>query len=202
MTATTELRDRIRAGQAIGEIGQWLDSLDHAARLPLVMTLRRRDQIQLWDLAGDAEEITLEHFVPPGTAPCTEVIHHGRNTLPLFNFFQKRFCIQAEGERVACGYNEGSTRWFLGPGYFVLHDTTEKAEWAERGAWVVDYFQVPTGNVVPSWPRIKPNSSGLQRFVFHRTRDFMRRVSSHVSIGRAWKVESAMPAWFVLCREP
>jgi hypothetical protein len=37
-------------------------------------------------------------------------------------------------------------------------------------------------------------------FVYNKTRDFMRRVSSHVTIGRAWKKESMLPAFFVLCR--
>ncbi len=32
---------------------------------------------------------------------------------------------------------------------------------------------------------MRPNSQGLQVFVYHRTRDFMRKVSEHVSIGRA-----------------
>ena len=34
------------------------------------------------------------------------------------------------------------------------------------------------------------------------TRDFMRRVSAHVSIGKAYKDEKPMPAYFALCREP
>ena len=56
------------------------------------------------------------------------------------------------------------------------------------------------------WPApaiIKPNSSGLQVLVYHKTRDYMRRVSSHVSIGAAYKGESdkEMGAYFVLCRD-
>lgn len=197
-----ELRKLIQSGATIEEIAAFLDGLAADARLAEMNALRRKDQIRLWDIAASAPDITLEHFVPAGTPARTEVIHNGKNTLPLFNYFQKRFCIQNDGDRVACGYNEGSTRWLLGPGYFVLHDTTSDAAWAERGAWVVDYFQVPTGDVVPSWPAIKPNSRGLQRLVYYQTRDFMRRVSSHVSIGRAWKRENSLPAWFVLCREP
>jgi hypothetical protein len=39
-------------------------------------------------------------------------------------------------------------------------------------------------------------------FVYNNTRDFMRRVSQHVSIGTAYKGDKALGAWFVLCREP
>jgi hypothetical protein len=46
-----------------------------------------------------------------------------------------------------------------------------------------------------------PNSRGLQRFVYHRTRDFMRRVSRHVTIGAAYKGESPLDHYFVLVRE-
>lgn len=196
-----ELRKLIQSGAAISDLAALLDGLAPDVRLAEMNHLRRRDQIKLWDVAASGPEITFEHFVPAGTPACTEVIHNGKNTLPLFNYFQKRFCIQNEGDRTACGYNEGFTRRFIGPGYFVLRDTVSNPEWIERGTWYVDYFSVPSGDVVPSWPAIKPNSSGLQRFVYFETRDFMRRVSSHVSIGQAWKVR-AMPAWFVLCREP
>ena len=46
-----------------------------------------------------------------------------------------------------------------------------------------------------------PNTQGLQRFVYHRTRDFMRGVSAHVSIGAAYKVEKSLDHYFVLVRE-
>jgi hypothetical protein len=65
---------------------------------------------------------------------------------------------------------------------------------------VVDYFEVPGGAVVDGWPRVVPNSRGLQRFVYHRTRDFLRAVSTHVSIGAAFKRDRPLDHYFVLCR--
>ena len=41
----------------------------------------------------------------------------------------------------------------------------------------------------------------LSRFVYHHTRDFMRRVSRHVSIGAAYKDERPLDHYFVLCRQ-
>ena len=53
--------------------------------------------------------------------------------------------------------------------------------WSARGAVVVDYFQVPDAEVAEGWPPVVDNHWRLQRFVYEATRDFMRRVSAHVS---------------------
>jgi len=45
------------------------------------------------------------------------------------------------------------------------------------------------------------NDWRLQRFVYHQTRDFMRRVSRHVSIWAAFKRERPLDHYFVLCRK-
>ena len=57
-----------------------------------------------------------------------------------------------------------------------------------------------SGPVPDGWPRVRPNSQGLQYFVYHRTRDFMRRVSKTVSIGAAYKVERPLDHYFLLSR--
>ena len=129
---------------SIDRIGAWLDAMDHAGRMQALGTSTRAQQRRLWDLAADAPPITLDHFVPPSVPDTTEVIHHGRNSLPAFRSFQKRFARAGDGTARAFGYNEGSTRPLIGPGYFVLHDTAGNPTWEERGAWVVDYFMVPT----------------------------------------------------------
>ena len=59
----------------------------------------------------------------------------------------------------------------------------------------------PDGPIPSSWPPVKPNSEGLQRFVYAGTRDFMRKVSDHVSIGTAYKGDKALDHYFTLCRE-
>ena len=50
------------------------------------------------------------------------------------------------------------------------------------------------------WPRVVDNHWRLQRFVYDETRDFMRSVSAHVSIGAAYKREKPLDHYFVLCR--
>ncbi len=198
MPLRTLIRDE---GTRIDDVATHLDGLSHEERLAQAMTLGRRQQRRLWEVAADAPPISRQHFVPDGVPPLTEVIHHGKNTLPVFTRFQKRFCRPDGDPELTYGYNEGFTRRFIGPGYFVAHPTAGTEGWPERGAVVVDYFMVPEHEVVAGWPRIVPNSRGLQFFVYHKTRDFMRRVSAHVSIGAAFKVERPLGAYFVLCRE-
>jgi len=199
------LRELIKdPGAPIEAIGSFLDGLSHEARLAETRTLGRHAQRELYRKAKSAAPLSLEDFVPKGTGARVEVIHHGKNTLPLpggGKLFQKRFCRPASGEGRLFGYNESPFKGIIGPGFFVAVPTTGNAAWEARGAVVIDYFQIPDGPVADGWPKVVPNTQGLQRFVYHRTRDFMRRVSAHVSIGAAFKVEKPLDHYFVLCRD-
>lgn len=185
-------------------IAAHLDALDFAACKAEAFSLDRAGQRALYEkMAGLPLDIA--HFVPDAVPAVTEVIHHGKNTLPLpstFRFFEKRFARPGDGSRRLFGYNEGASRPLIGPGCFVLIETAGRdAAWVERGPLVVDYFQVPDGAVPAGWPRVVPNSSGLQFFVYNKTRDYMRPVSQRVSIGAAYKVEKALDHYFILVRE-
>ena len=198
-TALATLIDDDRVG--IIEIAAHLDTLDDDARWSEVRGLDRARQRMLYDKAAHARPIELAHFIADARHG-REVIHDGINTLPLpgpLQRFQKRFCRAGVTSRLF-GYNEGPTRRVVGPGYFVAIPTSERPAWSARGAVVIDYFQVPDGEVVDGWPPIVANDWRLQRFVYHHTRDFMRRVSAHVSIGAAYKRERPLDHYFVLCR--
>ena len=190
-----------RPAPSIEDIGAYLDRLSPDHRWHEVRQLGGADQSRLYELAADGPAIALEHFTPPDRPDLREVIHDGKNTLPAFQTFQKRFTRPPNADRRLFGYNEGLTRPLLGPGYFVVHPTAGNPEWERRGAIVVDYFLTPDGPVAPGWPRVVPNSQGLQMLVYQGTRDFMRRVSHHVSIGAAYKGERQMGAFFTLCRQ-
>lgn len=185
------------------QLAEFLDGLDHNGRMEAMNSTSKAQQKRIWEIAEGAPPIEMAHFVPASVADGVEVIHHGRNTLPVFRSFQKRFARPNGGDGEALhGYNEGLTRPVIGPGYFVAHPTAGNEAWEKRGAVVVDYFMVPEGPVPEGWPAIKPNSSGLQILVYNKTRDFMRKVSEHVSIGMAFKVETSLNNWFTLVREP
>jgi hypothetical protein len=189
--------------ESISTIRDYLDVLSHDERLKECMKLGKKYQRRLFELAGDSEPITLDFFVPPSVPDDTEVVHHGRNTLPVFRRFQKPMLRPSNADSVLYGYNEGITKSLIGPGCFQAHSTSGNPEWEERGAVVVNYFEVPPEDAAmpDHWPKVKPNEKGLQKFVYGGTRDFMRKVSQHVSIGEAFKGEESINSWFVLVRE-
>jgi hypothetical protein len=174
-------------------LAEYLDTLDPQARLEQLRRLNGREQARLFDAAHGFRPVRLADFVPANTPPHHEVIHNGRNSLPLLHFFQKRFCRpEEEQSNELWGYNEWRFRSLVGPGYFVARQVSEHEV-------VIDYCQVPP--VTPaSWPPIRPNSVGLSRFIFDQTQDFMRGVSRHVSVGRATRQGKNLDNWFVLCR--
>ena len=189
-------------GVGIDAIAHHLDELDDDGRRREALVLGRAAQRTLYEKAAQAAPIELDDFTA-GAAPLVEVVHDGKNTLPLppaWRRFQKRVCRPPGDDHRLFGYNEGPTRRLVGPGYFVAVATAGRPAWEARGPVVIDYFQVPDGPVVDGWPAVVPNTRGLQRFVYAGTRDFMRRVSTHVSIGAAFKGERPLDHYFVLVR--
>jgi len=181
-------------------VAAFLDGLDGGQRWAAVGRLDRTHQRALYKKAV-ADSIDLTHFVGEAE-PRVEVIHDGLNTLPVapsLRRFEKRFC-RSSADGPLFGYNEGPLRRLIGPGYFVAKTTVDQPDWWSHGGVVVDYFEVPADAVVDGWPRVVPNSRGLQRFVYHQTRDFLRAVSTHVSIGAAFKRDRPLDHYFVLCR--
>ena len=184
-----------------------LDELGHLGRVDTVRGWDGDTMATLYEALKGYMPLTLDYFVPPEVAPLTEVIHHGKNSLPAFTSFQKRFC-KPEGEHpgVLWGYNQNPdfVLWFAGAGYYVARG------W-DPGEIAIDYTQVPPGRGVTTWPdQVLKNERGFgPRAVYGNMIDIMRGLSKHVSIGRAKRVkqpgkpESAewMDAWFVLCRE-
>jgi len=184
----------------IGEISALLDGLTAPQRLTQLRQLGRDQQRALYQKASGT--IDLAHLAGDA-GPRVEVIHDGVNTLPvapLLRRFQKRFCRPSgPGVGELFGYNEGPLRRVIGPGYFVASSPAD-APGRALGGVMVDYYRVPEGAVVDGWPRIVPNRKGLQRFVYDQTRDFLRRVSTHVSIGAAFKHDQPLDHYFVLSR--
>ena len=189
----------------LDELRTWLDSADHAARVAALQTCGATEMGRLYELAATAPPIDEAHFVLD-RGPRVPVAHEGWNSLPLPSIarrFQKVFCRpDAGGPPRIFGYNHSPLRPLIGPGYFQLVPTAPNAEWEGRGAWVVDYFKVPDGPVAEGWPWVVPNWVGPQILVYNGTRDFMRKVSEHVSVGNPWARTGALPFCFSLTRVP
>jgi hypothetical protein len=172
-----------------------LDGLGHIGRVATIRTWGRGIQSKLYEAAKGFMPVTLETFVPSGTEPLVEVIHHGMNSLPAFTHFQKRFCLAKEGSELwGYNHNDEPVNSTVGPGYFVVHSAPDEGEID------IDYTRLPPAKP-DSWPNIIPNEARLGRFVYSGLVDRMRGISSHVSIGRGYRKGDIMDAWFVLCRE-
>ena len=171
----------------------YLDGLDSAMRIAETRDLSADEQARLFEAAQGLRPVTLEDFVAKDAPPLRPVVHYGRNSLPVFRTFEKRFCRPDAAGDELWGYNEQTWKTFTGPGYFVAKPAGDREV-------VIDYCEVPPRKPA-EWPEILPNSARLSRFIYYRTRDFMRGVSKHVTIGRATREGKPMDNWFVLCRE-
>ena len=192
------LQNLISDGKSIQDIGEWLNQQTGKERLLQIRGLSKKAQKRLYVLAASSEPLDLDYFVPPDKTN-TEIIHEGKNSLPAFTLFQKRFCRRDDG--MVVGYNHGSTMKIVGPGYFIAKATAGHNDWEDKGSVVIDYYTVPEDKPLASWPDVKGNGKGLQRLVYYKMHDFMRKVSDHVSIGVAYKNGSYSGNYFVLCRQ-
>lgn len=194
------LQRMMRSGAPATEIAAALDDLSHKQRLDEVLVLSRAQQRSLFYRVRGALDLGLEHFVPDELGDLEEVIHWGRNSLPAFQRFQKRFCRPPQAQQsqppVLWGYNEQTMKAFTGPGYFCarLGDP-------EHPVWI-DYRGAPPPGGAPGWPRPLDNKQRLSRVIYYGTVDKMRRVSDHVSVGSAFRGQKELGAYFVLVRQP
>ncbi len=181
----------------IDAVAQTLDALDSDERVEAIRSLGKKAQVRLWN-AAEGRTTALEDIVPSDVESAVEVIHAGKNSLPLFTKFEKRFCRVADDDSILYGYNEGPTRKFVGPGYFVT------AFDADRGEVGINYYKTPPEDaVLPNdWPAIRPNEKGISNLVYAKMIDYLRQVSTHVTIGRAVRKGKTTNNYFLLCRTP
>lgn len=178
-----------------------LDPLREDQRVTFVRALSKADMIRLWD-ACDGRVVSAEDFVPAAVPDRTEVIHKGKNSLPAFNRFEKRFT-RGDRDGVVYGYNySGLEKLTLGPGYFIGHVEADARAADQQGIFGLDYYEPPPESAAlpPSWPRVRRNEIGLQCFIYAKMVDYMRKVSEGITIGRAWKHGKRTSNYFVLAR--
>ena len=177
------------SGAESASLYQALDAADHESRVDWIRSLGKSEQRTLYEMSTtESLSITDMHG-----APGEVVIHEGRNSLPVFTSFQKRVCL-FEG-RVQ-GYNEQALQWLTGPGHFLLRASEE----VDGELWF-DYHWSP--DTVPElFPEPRENTAGFSRFVYAHMIDILRRVSTHVTIGRAIRKGKATENYFALCRAP
>ena len=199
MTHLEKIKDLLRQGSIdLAAIAGEFEAASPHERVDITHALDGSDQEKLWH-AAHGGPVSIGEMVPKDLGPLRPVIFHGKNSLPAFTHFEKRFCRPAAGiERDELwGYNYQPTKWLApltGPGYFVAYDANG------LGSVAVDYTRIPPGKPA-EWPEIHDNTYRLSRFIYNGTIDYLRRVSQHLLIGRATRAGKEMPNWFLLCRE-
>jgi len=174
-----------------------LDGLSFEPRTRLVRRLGGRAQRALYEKVEGFACLQLVDLVPAGRKDYEEVRHLGRNTLPAFRLFEKRFCRMpgqvASAPDWLAGYNHQTMALITGPGYFLARDDVD------RGEVLIDYGRLPESRP-EAWPEIRSNESGLARLVYGFMVDRLRRVSQYVTIGSALRNGRELGSYFVLSR--
>jgi hypothetical protein len=165
----------------LADLAAKLDAATWDERLAWIRSLSGREQYALYALAQGSPVSTRD------LVRGEQVVRHpGRNGLPAFNRFEKRF--SRLGDTVV-GYNAndfwgpvaGISRWVTGPGHYTAYDSPQ----VPGEVWI-DYRKVPTVQH-PEFPPLASNEQGLPALVFGDMVDVLRRVSRDVFIGDAFK---------------
>ena len=182
----------------IKELATLLDGATHDERVSWVRSLGRSGQRRLWQAAEGFLPLALADLVPPQRADGETVRHFGKNTLPAFTHFEKRFCRPAGQDprrpTALFGFNFQALAWLTGPGYYVAHADPALPE------VLIDYRELPPA-APAGWPPLRRNEVGAARFVYGFMVDRLRRVSEHVTIGSAARHGRELGSWFLLDRE-
>ena len=199
-TRARELEARLSESPLrLKEIAALLDGMTHDERVTWVRAQGRAAQRKLWEAAAGFLPLALQDLVPPARADGETVRHFGKNTLPAFTWFEKRFARppgeDARAPKSLAGFNHQRLAWLTGPGYYVAHADPSLPE------VLIDYRELP-GFAPPGWPALRRNEVGPGRFVYGFMVDRLRRVSEHVTIGSAARHGRELGSWFLLTREP
>jgi len=191
-----DLKSLIETHLDLPRLAKDLDELGPPGRLWAVRQWTRSNLAVLWDAARGFRAVTLDDFVPGSAEPRLEVIHEGKNSLPIFGHFQKRFCKPSppQDEPVLVGFNKQPLAAVTGPGYFTVRQAPD------AGEVHIDYTTLPRDRA-PGWPPLESNTTRLGPLVYAGVIDVMRGLSSHVVIGRAKKAGAMIDNWFALVRQ-
>jgi len=174
------------------DLSKHLASLPSDTRIHECRALGKKQQRRLWALAESGEPLSPEHMVETAAAQGEPVRWYGRNTLPAFVLFEKRFRLH-EGRVVGINV-QPLIQWLTGPGYFTCRIDDQKPR-----ELLIDYTLLPTSNP-EGWPVVKSNKAGFSRFIYYNMYDYCRMVSPDVVIGAATRLGKPIDQYFVLCR--
>jgi hypothetical protein len=190
----TTLRALLGQGASRERIASYMEALSPAERVAQTQSLHGKEVAKLYTACADGGTPTFEDIVPTSLGEDTTVIFEGRNSLPMFTGFQKRF---ARMGKDIVGYNHQTMSFITGPGIFLVREAHAGSD--VPGELYFDYTGVP--NRIPTgFPAFKRNDSGFSNLVYANMKDYMRTVCTGVMVGAAYKSGKAENAFFVLAR--
>lgn len=189
-TQAHDLKSLIDAGAGYPDISAYLDALSSDERLAQMLSITGSRVGRLYAAVAGGPAVTVDDWFPPATSEGQTVILEGRNSLPAFSRFQKRFYRKGD---VVVGYNHQTMSFVTGPGYFVATN----GDATHPGELLFDYTLEPPF-IPEGWPTYAPNSAGLSKLVYEHMKDYCRRVAKGVIIGEAFKKGKREGAFFSL----
>lgn len=187
---TQTLRALLDGGARYPDISAHLDALAANERLEQVLAVTGSRVGKLYEAVAGGPPITVSELFPRDASEGKTVILEGRNSLPAFSRFQKRFSRRGD---VVVGYNHQSMSFVTGPGFFVTTD----GDATHPGEVLFDYTLEPPF-VPDGWPTYRPNGAGMSSLVYEHMKDYCRRVARGVIVGAAFKRGRAENAFFTL----
>jgi hypothetical protein len=181
-SAGPALHQMLKGTPTLAAVAAHLEPLSVERRAQEAAQLGLGALVALWELASAAAPLAVSDVLPATREPFKPLHWAGKNSLPLFSHFEKRF-YRDEAGRV-WGYNHQAVALagaVTGPGYFAVTPHRDNGDQV-----LVDYARLPE-RAPPGWPPITSNSRGLSYLVFHGLEDSLRRVCDGVVIGKANK---------------
>jgi hypothetical protein len=192
--SASTLRGLLRQRATREEIAAFLDSLSGRERVQQATSVRGAEVKRLYEATLGGRELTPHDFVPSEHGEDSTVIFQGRNSMPSFSSFQKRFARM--GDEVV-GYNHQLWAPVTGPGYFVVVPANDHSD--VPGELYFDYGLEPK-RFPSGWPPFKPNTSGVGFLVYSHMKDYMREAGRNVFVGKAYRHGKSRKQYFVLAR--
>ncbi len=192
------LEELVARSAPLEELAAACDAMDAQERDAQVLKLSRRSIVRLYDLAapsgGQAAPAELALLVPADVPAGHTVDWSGKNTLPAFSHFHKRFT-RSMAPSTLVGMNAQWSNFATGPGYFTAVIDAEHPQ-----EILFDYTRYPE-QAPPGWPELHRNESGIGALVYGGMRDFVRPVGHHVLVGAAFRATGKpRNAYFALTR--
>ncbi len=160
-----------------------VDAAAPEAQLAWMHSLGKKEMDALWEKGG---KLTIDHFV---IGPDVIAQHEGQNSLlPGFDRFEKHF---TERGGVVQGINVQFFSFVTGPGHFIAR---------EEGDDVLFDYTVTPADIPTGWPALVPNDKGLSNLVYGGMIDVVRKVSTRICVGKAFRRGKDEGAFFMLYR--